>query len=79
MALYEERCGVVIDGYVLPGSMQDIFAVNKQTIVPLLTGYNADDLVFIPPATLDGFRGICPWPVMSDTADTLPAIPGSDG
>jgi para-nitrobenzyl esterase len=47
---------VVIDGYVLPESMQDIFAGDRQTTVPLLTGYNADDLVFTPPATLAGFK-----------------------
>jgi para-nitrobenzyl esterase len=56
MALYRERSGVVIDGYVLPESMQDIFAGDRQTTVPLLTGYNADDLVFTPPATLEGFK-----------------------
>jgi len=70
MALYKERSGVVIDGYVLPESMQDIFAANKQTVVPLLTGYNGDDLVFTPPATLDGFREYVRSQVSTgDTAD----------
>ncbi len=77
MALYKERCGVVIDGYVLPGSMQDIFAVNKQTIVPLLTGYNADDLVFIPPATLDGFREYVRGQFIGDTADIFRLYPAA--
>jgi len=33
----------IIDGYVLPQSIADIFAANKENHVPLLTGWNEDD------------------------------------
>jgi para-nitrobenzyl esterase len=33
----------IVDGYVLPQSIGDIFAANKENQVPVLTGWNADD------------------------------------
>jgi para-nitrobenzyl esterase len=33
----------IIDGYVLPDSVYDIFAAGKQNDVPLIVGYNADE------------------------------------
>lgn len=43
----------IVDGYVLPESIPSIFAGNKQTDVPLLTGFNEDDIVFHPISTVD--------------------------
>jgi para-nitrobenzyl esterase len=37
------RFGVVVDGYVLPASVSEIFAEGKQNDVPTLTGCNADE------------------------------------
>ncbi len=47
----------VIDGYVLPESVYELFAKGNFNDVPLLTGWNADEgLVFGPPATAESFR-----------------------
>ncbi|HVZ95886.1 MAG TPA: carboxylesterase family protein [Chitinophagaceae bacterium] len=47
----------VIDGYVLPESIADIFKENKQNDVALLTGWNEDDgVVFGKPQPADEFK-----------------------
>jgi para-nitrobenzyl esterase len=40
---FQGRYAPIVDGYVLPQSVADIFAANKQNHVPLLTGWNADE------------------------------------
>ena len=77
MAMYKERSGVVVDGYVLPESMQIIFAGNKQTVVPLLTGYNDDDLVFTPPATLADYQNYVRDQFAGDSDEILRLYPAT--
>lgn len=49
--------GVIIDGYVLPQSISDIFLAGKQNDVELLTGWNEDDGVqFGKPKTSEEFK-----------------------
>lgn len=49
--------GPVIDGYVLPESIADIFAQGKENKVTLLTGWNEDEgLVFGPKQTAAAFH-----------------------
>jgi para-nitrobenzyl esterase len=52
------RFSLVVDGYVLPSSVDDIFAQGKQNDVPELTGMNANDLGIAssPNVTLTAFR-----------------------
>lgn len=43
-ATYDQRAiGPVIDGYLLPTDIYTVFREHKQTDVPLLAGYNADE------------------------------------
>ena len=49
--------GAIIDGYVLPQSIADIFAAKKENKVALLTGWNEDEgLLFAPPKNAEGFK-----------------------
>lgn len=52
------RFSLVVDGYFLPASVDEIFAEGKQNDVPELTGMNADDLGITTNAnlTLNTFR-----------------------
>ena len=43
MKKLQGRYSPVVDGYVLPESVADIFAEDKQNHVPLITGWNADE------------------------------------
>lgn len=48
--------GPIVDGYVLPESIADIFAAKKENPVALLTGWNQDEgLIFGPVKNADGF------------------------
>ncbi|MFB9842913.1 carboxylesterase/lipase family protein [Mucilaginibacter ginsenosidivorans] len=43
MKKVQGRYSPIVDGYVLPESIPDIFAANKQNHVSLITGWNADE------------------------------------
>ena len=46
-----------VDGYVLPQSIAEIFAANKQNDIPVLTGWNEDEgISSAPPKTADEFK-----------------------
>lgn len=40
---FQGRFAPIVDGYVLPESVPEIFAANKQNHVPLITGWNDDE------------------------------------
>lgn len=46
----------VIDGYVLPETIADIFNEHKQNDVPVLTGWNEDDAFVGPPKTAEEYK-----------------------
>ena len=49
--------GAIIDGYVLPESIGNIFKAKKENRVSLLTGWNEDEgLQFAPPKNADGYK-----------------------
>lgn len=49
--------GPIVDGYVLPESIANIFAAGKQNDVPVLTGWNLDDgLLFGPLKNADEWK-----------------------
>ena len=51
------QAGPIVDGYVLPHSIAEIFAAGKQNDVGLLTGWNEDDgVVFGKPKTALEFK-----------------------
>ncbi|HVY93240.1 MAG TPA: carboxylesterase family protein, partial [Bryobacteraceae bacterium] len=51
------RGGPIVDGYVLPKSVAEIFASGQQNDVPVILGWNADDgASFNPPPTPEAFR-----------------------
>jgi para-nitrobenzyl esterase len=43
MKKLQGRYGPIVDGYVLPESVADIFAANKQNHVPVIVGWNGDE------------------------------------
>ncbi len=45
----------IIDGYVIPNSIYEIFDQGKQNDVPTIVGWNADDKLFIPKLTKEAF------------------------
>jgi len=48
------RFGPIIDGYLLPDTVPHIYADGKQAQVPLLAGWNADDVPGNPPPPIPG-------------------------
>lgn len=49
--------GVIVDGYVLPQTIAQIFAAGKQNDVALLTGWNEDDgVIFGKPKSAEEFK-----------------------
>ncbi len=49
--------GPIIDGYVLPQSIADIFAAGKENDVVLLTGWNEDEgMAFGPPKNAEAYQ-----------------------
>lgn len=52
------RFGVVVDGYLLPEPIEQIFTEGQQNDVPTITGWNKDDLGIVsnPKTTVDTFH-----------------------
>jgi para-nitrobenzyl esterase len=48
--------GLIVDGYVLTEPIPDTYVKGKQADVPLLTGWNADEIVSDAPITLEQYR-----------------------
>ncbi|GAB2535135.1 carboxylesterase/lipase family protein [Spirosoma aerophilum] len=46
----------VVDGYVVPVSVMNIYAQSNQNDVPLIVGWNQDDKLTGPPAKADAYR-----------------------
>ncbi len=70
--------GVIVDGYVLPQSIANIFAANKQNNVDLLTGWNEDDgVIFGKPKSADEFKQQAQQQYGSDAATFLQNYPAA--
>lgn len=70
--------GPIVDGYVLPGSIANIFAAGKQNPVSLLTGWNQDEgLIFGPIKTAEEFRKHAEAEYGSEAKDFLRHYPAS--
>jgi para-nitrobenzyl esterase len=51
------RLSPIVDGYVIPGEVYELFAQGRQNDVPLLAGWNAaDGVMFGPPLSAERFR-----------------------
>jgi len=70
----------IVDGYVLPQSISQIFAAGKQNDVDLLTGWNEDDgVIFGKPATAEEYKKQAEKQYGADAAQYLQYYPaGSD-
>ncbi|GAB3508103.1 carboxylesterase family protein [Spirosoma knui] len=70
--------GPVIDGYVLPQPIADIFAAGKQNDVTLLTGWNQDEgMAFGKPKSADEFRKQLEQQYGADAQQLLQYYPAS--
>ncbi len=70
--------GPIIDGYVLPQSIANIFAGNKQNDVALLTGWNEDEgMAFGPAKKADEYRRQMEQQYGADAPDLLKHYPGT--
>lgn len=70
--------GPIIDGYVLPKSIADIFSESKQNDVGLLTGWNEDDgVVFGKLKTADEFKNEAEKQYGADAAKLLQLYPSN--
>lgn len=70
----------IVDGYVLPQSISQIFAAGKQNDVDLLTGWNEDDgVIFGKPPTAEEYKKQAEKQYGADAAQYLQYYPaGSD-
>ena len=69
----------VIDGYVLPATIADIFNEHKQNDVPVLTGWNEDDAFVGPPKTAEEYKKMIKSQYGADADAFLKLYPaGSD-
>jgi para-nitrobenzyl esterase len=70
--------GPIIDGYVLPEAIVDIFSAGKQNNVALLTGWNEDEGILMGPAkNAAGFRRQIAEQYGSDSATFLKHYPAT--
>jgi para-nitrobenzyl esterase len=70
--------GVVIDGYVLPQTIAQIFAAGRQNDVDLLTGWNEDDgVIFGKPKTAEEFKQQVDQQYGTDEATLLQLYPAA--
>jgi para-nitrobenzyl esterase len=71
--------GVIIDGYVLPQSIAEIFAADKENDVALLTGWNENEgLVFGPIKKADDFQKQLSQQYPDDAQTALQYYPASN-
>jgi len=71
--------GPVIDGYVLPQSLLDLFAAGRQNQISLLTGWNEDEGLGGAPKSADAFRKQLDEQYGAKAADLLTHYPaGTD-
>jgi para-nitrobenzyl esterase len=69
----------VIDGYVLPDAIADIFNQHKQNDVPVLTGWNEDDAFVGAPKTAEEYKKTIGTQYGADAGEFLKLYPaGSD-
>ena len=69
----------VVDGYVLPASLPEIFAQNKENEVALLTGWNEDEgLLFGPVKNAVDFRKQAAQQYAADSSTFLKYYPADD-
>ena len=73
------RAGVVVDGYMLPASVGQIFADGKQNDVPTLTGLTANDMGITasPNITLEAFQNQAKQRYGDQAAAFLKAYPAT--
>lgn len=67
----------VVDGYVLPESIADIFAAHQQNDVPVLTGWNEDDAFVGPPKNAADYKKTIEDQYKNEAAEVLKLYPGS--
>ncbi|WP_370455732.1 MULTISPECIES: carboxylesterase/lipase family protein [unclassified Imperialibacter] len=71
--------GSIIDGYVLPAHIADIFAAGKQNQVDLLTGWNQDEgLLFGPVKNASDFKAQISQQYGDNAGKVLTYYPASD-
>ena len=75
LAAWKGGNAVIVDKYVLPESVSSIFAKGKQAIIPLLTGYNADDVMGETPTTLNGYKDYLDRRFAGDATKVLKLYP----
>ncbi|HVX49244.1 MAG TPA: carboxylesterase family protein, partial [Chitinophagaceae bacterium] len=69
----------IVDGYVLPQSIAEIFAAGKQNDVDLLTGWNEDDgVIFGKPQTAEQFKQQAQKQYGADAATLLQYYPAAN-
>ncbi|AYL97857.1 carboxylesterase/lipase family protein [Mucilaginibacter celer] len=67
----------VVDGYVLPQSIADIFAAHKQNDVPVLTGWNEDDAFVGPPKNAADYKKMIEDQYKDEATEVLKLYPGN--
>ena len=67
----------IVDGYVLPESIADIFAAHQQNDVPVLTGWNEDDAFVGPPKNAADYKKTIEDQYKNEASEVLKLYPGS--
>lgn len=74
---FQGRFSPIVDGYVIPEPIPDIFAKGKQNHVPLLTGWNADESFVTSFKNKDDFIKQAQQQYGADAATFLKAFPAN--
>lgn len=77
LATFKGRALPIIDTYVLPEAIPILFAKQKQTNVPLLTGYNGDDVAFSP-SMLGSYKAYVKREFGKDSSQVLELYPNAN-
>jgi len=75
MKKLQGRYAPIVDGYVLPEAIADIFAQNKQNHVALITGWNADEAFVMGSKNKDAFKKEAEKEYGADAAEFLKYFP----
>jgi para-nitrobenzyl esterase len=76
MKKLQGRYSPIVDGYILPESIPDIFAAGKQNHVPVITGWNADEAFVFGPKKKDDYKKQIEQQYGADAETFLKYFPG---
>lgn len=78
LAAYKGSSQVIVDHYILPEAVSTLFAKGRQSNLPLLTGFNADDISSATPNSLAEYKQQVQEQFGADAVKVLQWYPASN-